>query len=216
MAWSLVAHTGKEGNSSTVTSTGIDTTGATLIVVILANDTTIAPTISDSKGNMWNLVQPLNISGGAVAGSEIFYSTNPIVGASHTFTVNSTYPSICVLAFSGVPNFIEKKVGNSQTSGSTLAPGSVTPTAANALVITGYAASINGTLTINTGTISDQAGGTNAQKVGAAYTIQTSAAAFNPTWTLSGAASLPSASINCVFELGSSGGGGGTTGFASA
>jgi hypothetical protein len=204
MAYALIAHTAQEGNSTTVTSTGITTTGSTLIVVGCANNSTAPPQITDSNSNVWALMQPLTTSGGSTAGAIIFWCVNPIVGASHTFTVTSAFPSICVTAWSGAAGYLDKRAGATQTTGGSLAPGSITPSAANALVVSVVGASQNDTLSINASyAISDQVGGTNAQRAGLGYLIQTSAAAASPTWTLS-LGTLPSASVNVAFELGAS------------
>ena len=53
MAYSLVSNTAASGTDSSVTTTAINTTGASLLVLGIAVDGAATPTISDSKGNTW-------------------------------------------------------------------------------------------------------------------------------------------------------------------
>mgnify|MGYP000561858478 CR=1 FL=1 len=43
-------------NLNTVTTTGIDTTGANFLFCAVSVDATATPTITDNKGNTWNLI----------------------------------------------------------------------------------------------------------------------------------------------------------------
>lgn len=204
MAFSLIANTsaGSSGGSS-VTTSGIDTTGANLIVLETSNYHTIGTsiTVSDSKGNTWSA---LNTYGPTNTESKLYYCLNPTVGSAHTFTITSnggsTYPSIAVSAWSGAhaSSSFDQQNGNNVAASSTLQVGSVTPTENDELIITGCAFYAGGTLSIDNGmTITNQTNYSagNCMGVGLAYKIQTTAAAINPTWTHSvtftdGAASI--------------------------
>jgi hypothetical protein len=210
MAWSLIAHTAKEGSSTAITTNAIDTTGATLIVICAAANNPGGVGITDSPGNS------INFNGGTNTGTatsmEIFWIVNPTTNASHTFTCSGfSFPSLAVLAFSGSYGGAEKKTGANGSGSST--PGSITPTSDNALLVTGVCDGSNVTGSISGGfTISDQIGGSTGQRVGAAYLIQTSAAAANPTWTISGA--NVSQLMSFLLRPASSGSAGGAYAFA--
>ena len=91
-------------DAQTATTTGIDTTGANLIVVTVSfiyHGT--PPSVSDSYGNSWTLVVE-SAGGGSLPGDALFYCADPTVGTGHTFacsTVDSGYPLITAQVFSG-------------------------------------------------------------------------------------------------------------------
>jgi hypothetical protein len=190
MAIALVSHTIITGVNGG-TTTAINTTGASLLVVVTTQNganTVVFP--SDSLVNTWTkLTGQVNATNTA---NTIFYVANPIVGASQTFTISGTtdYLNMQILAFSGTAvGPIDLSTGGQAANPAlTVQPGSVTPTVANSLVVTGFSAATGSTTneTINLGfTITDQAqeaGGVNFAG-GAAYLIQTTATAVNPTWT---------------------------------
>jgi hypothetical protein len=139
MSITLVADT-VTGGLSSATSSAIDTTGVTLIVLHVSYlDTVTPPTVSDSKGNTWT---PLTLTTTTVSGADRFYyCLNPIVGSGHTFSFSGTNTStaLSVAAFAQVASFDLEgpgNVGGPSSSGS--APGPITPSVANALVITGF------------------------------------------------------------------------------
>ncbi len=188
MAYALVANTSK---STSGTSAAIDTTGATLLVVVagyLASgaSSTNFPTVSDSKSNTWNLI---NLRSNNTAAVAIFYAFGTSVGSGHTFTCTGGLPSFCVAAFSGshtsFVHGISTGAGGTVTS---LQPGSITPALNNCLLIAGMAYRDNTTISVNGGfTITNQEIFQSGTAVGSAlaYLIQTSAAAANPqfSWT---------------------------------
>lgn len=187
MAIALVSSAGAAGTDSSVTTSAIDTTGATLLVVGIAKDSGGTISLSDSKGNSWTALTA------TTQGSTrciLYYAANPTVGGSHTFSNTGAfnYSSICVAAFSGVatttPFDQENGAGASST---TLATGSVTPTEDNELVITHLAFSGSGLPTSIDGGFTEtndvEFGGGNNYGSTMAYLIQTTAAAANPTWT---------------------------------
>lgn len=104
----LLAHTGVNDNGAgtSVTTPGIDTTGASLLVAIISvYPNSGAYTYSDSKGNTW-VAQPRCT--GNIGLPVILYSgsSNLIsVGAGHTFTAHDSSSSgtaVVFLAFSGI------------------------------------------------------------------------------------------------------------------
>lgn len=207
-AVALVAHTAAAtSNTNNVTTSGIDTTGATLIVIAVNSlEAATVPAITDSKSNVW--VQ-FSTRGAGTGNGEvtILYSLVQTVGSSHTFTATQTssFMSIEVQAFSGTLGSIE-----TFRSAASLTPGSVTPFLNNSLVVT--AVNSNGTVSgfsLTGGfTISDSNAGTPGTSFGGsmAYLIQTSAAAANPTWTTTGGSNP--ASIIYVFAATPASGGG--------
>lgn len=184
MAIALVAHTGAGSSAgSTVTTSGIDTTGANFLVMAVAlslNSTGGA--VSDSYGNTW--AKLTNQANGST-NVEIWYAKAATVGTGHTFTLTQTgaLPSLCVAAFSGVNTSapFDKETGSTGNS-----PGSLTPANANSLCITACAVAVTGgdpTTAGGTTAVLDTVGFTgNHCALALAYLIQTTAAAFNPGW----------------------------------
>src|SRR5688572_5662429 len=99
MAISILHAIGSAADSSdNATTTAVDTTGATLLVLACTwfNGTTVNPTVSDSKGNTWTgLTQQNNETATSI---RIWYvnSATPTVGSGHTFQIDGTeiYPVI--------------------------------------------------------------------------------------------------------------------------
>jgi len=168
-------------------TSAIDTTGATCLVVSVAYYPALGgtPTVADSKGNTY-LPLTLRASGGEIA-HQLFYSLGGTVGAGHTFTVSgpSIYPAFVASAFAGVGSF-ESQSGATATSGTALATGSLTPTTNGALVVSGEGgqSATTPSMTGFTLTAIGFTGGANMQGA-AAWQIQTTAAAINPTWGFS-------------------------------
>lgn len=191
----LVAHisaTNANGLPGTATTSAINTTGATLIVVAFGfyNGTTAVPTLTDSKTNTWT---GLTVHTNTIYSVRMFYCANPTVGSGHTFTETGvdTYPSVAVAAFSGTLNAAAdgESAGGTATAATTVQPGTLTPSADNAVVVTAmvYPPTAAGTASINSSFIlSDSQNGNNADgsfSVALAYKVQTTAGAENPTWT---------------------------------
>jgi len=153
------------------------------------------PTVSDSKGNTG--VALTNVAGASDPQIKLFYVKNPIVGSGHTFTFTGVdnYSPFAVLAFSGTDTTSNVDQENGAGGSSPLAPGSITPTADNEVIVAaigGHQSSVSidsgFTLTIN---------GANAANYGVAlaYKVQTTAAAVNPTFTASGTGTGMAATI---------------------
>lgn len=195
----LVAHVSTTLLVSPTTS-GINTTGATLLVAnITAWDAAPLSYITDSNNNTW-VPFPTYLGNFTAQTQQMFYAINPVVGSGHTFTIGAgTQGSLEVGAFSGVTGVLpfDKSAPSSTTgttSASSIQPGSLTPTNANSLIVSAVSFQNNGTQvsSINSGfTITD----TNASASGLiggsmAYLIQTTATAVNPTWSFSGGGNL--------------------------
>lgn len=177
--------------SGTATTAAIDTTGADLLVVSVAHFNTVTGSVSDSKSNTW---QPLTVTdNGSFTDSSLFYCVGGTVGSGHTFTINSATGGITAAAFScvGTATF-DNEAGGSSASSATLSTSGITPNQNNSLVI--FGGGMTGTLDFGsiTGgfnvadTISSSGGVTWGS--GLAYLIQTTAAAADPDWTISGSA----------------------------
>lgn len=175
------------------TSPSADTTGADLIVLSATwfNSTTADVTVSDSKSNIWS---PLTKVTQSALCSRQWYCAAPSVGSGHTFTVagSGTFSIMHMTAWSGAhASPFDLESGASNISTTTQQPGSITPSQANALVVTSFGFTSVGVYTVNGGfTISDRRSFSSGASEGAAqaYLVQTSAAAANPTWTASGGA----------------------------
>jgi hypothetical protein len=197
----LIAHTSFAGAGNV--SAAVNTSGATLLVAVLTTGTGM----QDSKSNTWTQLTPQ--TGQFGSSQAIWYVSNPIVGTLHTFqdSGGANLSSACIEAHDSFSAFdVETGASNVADTGSGGSGGSLTPSTAANLMISGIGGGPNG-LTIGSGyTISDQvavAGGSNFGS-GLAYLIQASATAQNPIW--SGFSTAASGICNAVFK----GGGGGT------
>jgi hypothetical protein len=218
MSIALVASINAGGPGANGGSTAaVDTTGADLIIIggswwgFAAGHTAV---FSDNKGNTWTLAT-LQPNGGANdMCHQKAYCFNPTVGSGHTFSVTTAgtgYPGIVVLAFSGTSGYsYQTRNGASTptTSGSPFSVGSVTPSANNALLVSGLstATSVPPSLAMTSFTIVSNpgAGGASFNST-LGYYVQPTAAAINPAWTWSGGGAFEIAADVVVF----SGAGGG-------
>jgi hypothetical protein len=170
------------------TSAAINTTGATLLVATVSQNTSGAPQVSvtDSYGNTWtSLTRQWSASN---SGTCIYYAANPTVGADHTFTISGESSTLAQFAaFSGVAAEGPFDVQNGAvitTSSTTIQPGSITPSQANSLIVTSVASWSNETQAVNDGFTVIYAqtpyyGGASA------YLVQAGGpAAVNPTWSI--------------------------------
>lgn len=201
MAFARIAHVAAGStNNVNVTTGGIDTTGANLIVISTVSYTpAAAPTISDSKGNTWTGLTSTYTS--VLSRCRLYYCVNPTVGSGHTFTSAATAPALCVYAYSGgkATSPFDAENGAGVSPGTTVAPGTVTPSEDNELVVCGFGAAGTTTPTIGGGfTIRDHVPFVSGQCYACdlADLIQTSLAAANPTWTI-GANLYSAAAIAC-------------------
>ena len=184
------------GGSSPLTTSAIDTTGANFLVAVLAGYYS-GSTVSDSKGNSWQVLTQYGTSGDYVT---IVYSYNPTVGTGHTFTITNTggggYIGIMVAAFSGL-NATSAVFESGTDMGSTISgastgqPGSITPATTGDLVITGLSQYNTATMSVNDSfTLVSPVGTSGGQSAGLAYLIVPNTSALNPTWTSGNSAAI--------------------------
>ncbi len=204
------------------TSSSIDTTGATLLVMGLAGFQIVANsyTISDSKGNTWTPLTAKDTGAAHEARTQLFYVANPTVGTGHTFDwayAGYGNATAAVIAFSDcltVSPFDQQNGFGTNSEVSTVQPGSITPTEDNEVVVVmgGFPNDMNsGSGSINGGfTIAHQRefGGSNCVGGLMAYLIQTTAAAANPTITAP-TGTDPMSAVIASFKSAGGGGGGG-------
>lgn len=213
---SVTANVGAiSGSGAAVTSPTVATTGCSMIVVVVTDYQAVSVgSVSDSRGNTYALVR--NANDGAVARVLIFvyYGTNGGGSQTVTYTGGGTcYPSINVIVVSGSvasSSALDQQNGVGSSAVTSLSPGSVTPSEDNEIIITGVNFWTGTSPSVNSGfTITN----TQAYSVGvsfgggAAYKIQTTAAAVNPTWSWSTGSS--SAALQATFKKASASTGGG-------
>lgn len=194
------------------TTTGIDTTGADLIVVYVSSTHFGSnPSLSDSKGNTWTALTRYSDSGGDVS-IKGFYCVAPSVGSGHTFTVSGSYmyASIAVVGLVGAKatSPFDQEAG-SAASGTSLSPGSVTPSEGNEIVLSALNVNPAATASIDGGfTVLGYKAlvGGSSLGIALAYLIQTSATAANPAWSWTG--SQTSVGCSSTFKAAAGGGGG--------
>lgn len=206
---SLIASVSVAGANGGTTA-GIDTTGADLLVAVIGSFTGVSMTkMSDSKSNIWHALKIFGTSSSTF--TQFFVSFPYVVGTSHTFTTNeaSSFSAMNVMAFSAAP-LLQNVIGATSGSGGTsFQPGSLTPGANGALIVTGLCLhNTYANLAIDNGfTIAEAvqySAGVNLASA-AAYLFQPTAAASNPTWSWTN--SLQRSVDQAVFLPVSSGGG---------
>lgn len=201
-------------NGSSVTTDPIDTSGCDLIVVSV---TSVSPAaaISDSYSNTWIGLTGQNSGNGSV---RLFYCIAPTVGAAHTFSCSSgTAPEIGVMAFVAGLSTFDAENGATQSSGTSLAVGSLTTASDEEIVVVATAdANSFGVRGID-GTMLCQAdadflvGGQHYTSV--TYCgIQHAAGVISPTVTMTNSTFRAAVIAAFTSTNGAGGGGGGGTG----
>lgn len=179
------------GNSGTVTTSATDSTGATTIYACVGSFSALpSSTTFDSKGNTYVLDVQNNTGSGYYVG--IYHCFAPVVGTGHTWTITQgIFPNICIAGFSGGSGTHSFDQSNSANAGNvtSLATGSITPTAANELIITMVNREDTATATVDGGfTKTDEVTNSGGnERTALAFLIQTTATASNPTWSGSAA-----------------------------
>jgi hypothetical protein len=203
-----------EACASGVASSAIDTTGGNTIEFTVSYLTGSVPTIADSKGNTYGSPVGTPPSAGGLVSNALWRVAGATCGSGHTFTVThgGSFLAFAVTVFSGgATSGIDDQtpVGNATTGQGTIAPGSRTASENDTLFISSAMcsdgqslASIDGGFTIAAAVA---ATGSNFG-CGIAYLRQTTAAAANPTWTLSGASTYQAA-MNANFKAAAGAGG---------
>lgn len=196
--FSFVTHTFANSFANPVSTSAIDTTGATLIVVgIVQNNGFTAGSVSDNKGNTYTGLFA-NV-GGSSTFSQLFYCTSPSVGAGHTFKCDNSSSfiaaSISVQVWQGGTGTFD--VQNHNTGfGTSLQTGSVTPSVNNSLIVTSI--NVDGSpssITQPTSFTMSDSDVVSVEPGGMAYFVQGTAAPINPTWTWASAGSTGTATI---------------------
>lgn len=171
-----------------VTTAAIDTTGADLLIVAVANYASAqAADVSDSKGNTWH---PMTAQVNSVDRVRMYYAYSPTVGTGHTFTasrVDANYPAIAVMAFSGaqLTDPLLSQNGATAAAATSIQPGAVSGFDQR-LVVTALAFESGDTVSVGSGfTISDQTPWVTGVNFGVAlaYKILTIDENPNPTWS---------------------------------
>lgn len=214
MAWTLVASTMKQPGVNGGATDAIDTTGANLIIAIVATNAgsaAAAANWSDSKSNG----TPSTTSGRGNAGNgrirTFYYSQPSSVGSGHTFTYSeaSSSATIIILAFSGAATTTpldQQSAGATAASGTSVSTGSATPSENGELLIAACCAtSASASFAIDNGfTIIGAAYG-DGDSMGAAagYLVQGTAGALNPAFTW--ATSSGNAASLCTFKVAANG-----------
>lgn len=184
MSYAVVAHTSTGGGGSQTTS-GINTTGASLLVVAVGWLTPVgaAPALTDNKSNTWTPLTPQSVGGGPGGDNcQFYYVENPTVGSGHSFTIDQT-GDIAVIALSGAKTSGAFDVENGSATQTT---GSITPSQDNEVVATCYSGWVGGagtTQTVDSGFTKIESSGLGSGGIVLAYLIQTTATAENVTWS---------------------------------
>ena len=176
-------------NSPTTSATSYNTKGANLIVVAVNWYSAIvtSPPLSDSKGNIWT---PLTKRVSGNFSQQLYYCVNPIVGANHYFTLTGSaiYGHISVQAWR-TANTVPYDTDTFAVSAgvTTLATGSITPSANGSLIVSALGLSDNcvAPVTVDSGlTITTTRNASAGVTLGGsmAYLVQETAAPVNATW----------------------------------
>lgn len=210
-AFGAITYTGvhaaaSSANTTSATTSAIDTSGSILLVACGSNSASGTPALTDSKSNSWTALTVRT----STTKLSCFYVASPTVGAGHTFT-NTTgvaFPSIAVIGFTGThasAPFDTQNGAAPMATLSSLAAGNISPSASTNVAIA--ALSLNNTtlgMAVDSGfTITDNqdlVGGTSYPIV-MAYKL-TLGGSENPTfsWTT---ASDPVAEIASFKQAGS-------------
>lgn len=172
-------------DNNSVTSGGVNTSGANLLVLMSSTGT--SPTPTDSYSNTWT---GLTMRNGSFGGDlKIWYCLSPSVGSGHTFSLSGSGEgaSLCVGAFAGVDAYHSENGTGSPTTDPSA--GSVTPPEDGCLIVTTAAVygGDGGHATIASPyTLQEFVNGSNSVHWDStlAYYIQPTAASVNPSWTM--------------------------------
>lgn len=188
MAIALVANSAAATGLTSATTGGIDTTGATLLVLQTACDDGFNETPTDSKGNSWTQLTSYTQTNVRV---RTWYSIPTSVGSAHTATHGGgggLVGTILLSAWSGThATVVTDQISGANGFITTLQPGSITPSQNDCLILSHFGINAAGSpMSINSGfTEMGEADFGAGDHYGCcfAYLIQTTAAAINPTWT---------------------------------
>ena len=178
------------GNGFTTSS--INTTGANFIVAVKVWYGATEPTLSDSNTNSYTAAGAASQDLPGDRKVRHYYVYGGTVGSGHTFTLGGTahYGSLAVMAFSGIASSpVDQNNGDEETSWTTMPSGSITPSQANTVSVTGIV------FDSGSGTITEPSGYTAGPEVmtsggahigvSAAWKILSATTTINPDWTSS-------------------------------
>lgn len=167
----------------------IVTTSANGIVVGLNYYQSSGRNISDNKGNTYTFIRNEQVGSGAYAAVAVYYCANPTVGTNHIFSTTSTFANIFVISISGLRTACTSldQQNGAQANTSSVATGSITPSANDCFIFAAYGAfNPGGSPTISSGGTGFNLIGaysTSTSEAGRAdYKIQTSASSENLTY----------------------------------
>ncbi len=187
-AISLVVETDAFANNA-ITTPPVNTTGSDLLIVSGSWYSNIGSSVSDSKSNTWYSLTAQQTSPIALI-NRLFYASSAISGTGHTATLSgvSNFGSIGFQAWSGIspaPFDVENGSLNNTSGLTSIQTGSVTPSQNNCLIVASIVFESGGTLSIDSGFTLTRYGDPSGERGGIAYLIQDTAAAVNPTWSIS-------------------------------
>lgn len=186
-------------NATSVTTTTTTTPTSSVLIAYVPDFAGFVATVgvlSDSKSNTWTQIITAKPAGASQVRGTFWYTANPTVGSSHTFTYSAggtVLPTIYVFGFSGVNTVSVVDQTNSATSNSagvtSIATGTITPTQNSELLITGLVVNpctvqptISGGGFANANQLAWTASTVNKNVGSAIYAVnQTTSAASNPT-----------------------------------
>jgi lysophospholipase L1-like esterase len=220
MAIALVSNTSAAGLNGATTS-AIDTTGASLLVIMVAYGAAI--TVSDSKGNTWTALTAQTQSGQS---GRIYYAWNATVGTGHTFTVAgaSSASSFEVAAYSGVlasadPFDVQQGGVATGVTVAGIGAGTLTPSQNDSLVIAGvtHGAAITSFAAQAGFTTTNQVNFSGGVNYGSAqgYIVQTTATAIPNSTAVSSWTTAVTVTVQSAVFKPATGGGGLAAGVAS-
>lgn len=166
---------------------GANGSGGLLMQCVSYSSSGTLSSVTDDSSNVYTaLTAECGVGGQCI---NIYYKASPVADSSMTFTVSGTsiFPSVVAMGFSGMhATPMDQEAAGGSVEGTTVQPGSITPSEANELLLT-CAAFNAGVYTINSPYVNSVYQiaflGGNHYGVAGTYFIQGAAAAVNPTWT---------------------------------
>ncbi len=190
MAWTLIRSANAQSSNAGEVDITFDSTGADLLVAVVTNQGGVDNVPLQDANNTWVELTKQTSASGAQQAARLFYVVSPVTSASHFVQTTSgsvSLPSIGIQVWSGVrvaDPFDSESGANG--NGATMQPGSITPTVAGSLFVTG----MHGNITVTGTTIdssftqtADLAATANAGDLEFAYKIGSGTTAENPLWT---------------------------------
>lgn len=170
--------------------TGVDMTGATHLVLQIAMTDGIGdPTVTSTPSNTWiKDREETGLASGIIKTYRASAATTTNSMDFHLSAGASAFFGAVVQGFNGETTFpLDQTNVNNATGVTSIQTNSVTPTEGNELVTTGLILTGTSTPSIDSGFVAHVRPGVVGESYGcgAAYIIQTSASATNPTWSFS-------------------------------